>query len=182
LSSARAEASRGACDGVERPWLERQLALQQPHGFELERRERHVLAVRLVVGRGLAVRAGVLVQLERGQRAHDVAVGLAPEELDGRVDAEPGERRDEEREPEIEVVVAPVVLRDAGMRVDGGGRFVHANRIDAGSDEARPVPERSRVELCGKLTDDAFASQALGALDDFLLGHVQALSDERERR
>src|SRR6185503_10877562 len=91
-------------------------------------------------------------------------------------------RRDEDREPEIEAVVAPVVLRHAGMGADDRRRFVDALGIHPRGDETGAIAERARVELWRKLLDHAVAAKALRALDDFLLGHVDRLSDERVRR
>ena len=68
------------------------------------------------------------------------------------------------------------------MRVDRRGRFVDPFGIDFRRDEARSIAERARIELRGELAHEAVALQALDALDDFFLRHVDRLSDEGERR
>src|SRR5207248_4128173 len=100
---------------------QREVALQEADALDLAGRQRRVLAVAVV-----AVVVAALELLERRERADRVAVGLAAEDLDRLLEAELRRRRDGDREPEIEVVVALVILRDAGVRVDGLGGIVDA--------------------------------------------------------
>ena len=77
---------------------------------------------------------------------------------------------DGEREPHVELVVAQVVVADAGMRVDDLRGAPGVLGIDLGGDEHRAVAERARVEDRRDLADDALVEQALDAAQDLVLG------------
>ena len=77
---------------------------------------------------------------------------------------------DGDREPQVEVVVAQVVVRDARVRVDELRRAVRVRRIDLGRDEHRGVAERARVEDRRDLADDPLVEQVLDALEHLVLG------------
>ena len=128
-----------------------------------------------------AVGGARLVQLHRGQRADGVALGFLTEQLDRPLQTELRRRTDRDREPQIEVVVALVVLRDAGVAVDHGRGFIDPLRAHARGDEAGAITERARVEVRADLANHSFALELLGAFDDLFLRHVDQLTDDRER-
>ena len=167
-----------ARDGLERARLQRKIALQQADGFNLQRGQRRQL--------GVAVRfirvAASFELLERGQRTDGIASRFIAEKLDSLVEAEGRRRRDGDREPEIEIVVAPVILGNAGMRVDGRSGFVDAVGIDFRGDETGTVAEGARIELGGEVAHEAVALQPLDAFDDFFFRHIDRLPDQGERR
>ncbi len=68
------------------------------------------------------------------------------------------------------------------MRADDRGRVIDAIGIHARGDETGTIAEGARVELRRQRLDRAVAAKPLGALDDFLLGHIDRLSDEGVRR
>ena len=71
-----------------------------------------------------------------------------------------------DREPDVELVVAQVVVRDAGVLVDHAGRTPRVLGVDLGRDQHRGVAESARVEDRGDLADDPLVDQALYAGDD----------------
>ena len=103
--------------------------------------------LRLRVGRGVAGHVELhadLVELERRKLARDVRARLAVQHVDVLVERLAGRHGD--RVPEVVVVVALVVVADAGMLADDRGGVVDAIGVDLGGDECRRVPERPRVE------------------------------------
>ena len=78
-------------------------------------------------------------------------------------------------------MIAAVVLRDAGMSVDDRRCVVDPVRRDARGHEAGAVAERAHVETGGDLPHDRVALEALRPLDHFFFGHVDLLTDDRER-
>src|SRR5205823_11431932 len=106
-------------------------------------------------------------QLESRQSADDVAFRLFPEGLNRLLEPELRAGRNCDREPEIEIVVAPIILRDAGVRVDRNRGLLDVIGIDFRRHKTRSISEGVGVELRGELADCALALQALGALDDF---------------
>ena len=86
-----------------------------------------------------------------------------------------------EREPEVEVVVAQVVVGDARVGVDELRGAVRVLRVDLGGDQHRGVAERARVEDRRDLADDAAVEQALDALHDLVLGDAREPRDVGER-
>ena len=66
-----------------------------------------------------------------------------------------------DREPHVEVVVAQVVVRDAGVGVHDPRSAVRVLRVDLGGHEHRAVAEHARVEDRRDLAHDALVEQPL---------------------
>ena len=81
-----------------------------------------------------------------------------------------------DREPQVELVVAQVVVRDAGVCVDHLRGAVRVLGVDLGGDEHRGVAERARVEDRRDLADDALVEQALHAAHHLRLARPRASS------
>ena len=133
------------------------------------------------LGRG-GERLGALLHLEvhadleepeRGQLAHRLGAGQALEHLERAVQAEPRVGLRGDREPDVEVVVAQVVVRHAGVLVDDLGRAPGVLGIDLGRDQHRAVAEHARVEDRRDLADDALVEQPLRSGQNLLLGHAR---------
>src|ERR1700741_4368590 len=124
----------------------------------------------------------MFVEFERRQRTNAVALRRAAEDLDGAVETELRLRRDEQREPQVEVNVAAIVRGDGRMRVDRRGRVIDALGIDARRHETALIAERARIELRGEMANEAVAPQSLGSFDDFFFREIERLPDECERR
>jgi hypothetical protein len=88
---------------------------------------------------------------------------------------------DGDREPEVEIVIAQVVVRHAGVRVDELRRTVRVGRVDLRGDEHRRVAERAGVEDRRDLADDPLVEQARDAGQNLRLGQPRALGDQGER-
>src|ERR1019366_2472488 len=73
-------------------------------------------------------------------------------------------------EPDVELVVAQVVVRHARVRVDHVGRPPGIVGIDLGGDQHRRVAQRAGVEDRRDLADDALVEQTLNAVHYLLLG------------
>ena len=111
----------------------------------------------------------VHVDLEQGQGrqlAHRDGAGLLHQQVEGAGQAQLGVRRGGDREPEVEVVRAQVVVGDAGMGVDDPGSALGVLGVDFGGDQHRLVAERAGVEDRRDLADDPALEQALGAGED----------------
>jgi hypothetical protein len=153
-----------------------QVALRRAHDGDVE------LVVRdLRVGRGrddLDLRGEVLraalhvevhadlEELERRELADRRRAGLLGEDVERALQAELGVLLDGDREPHVEVVVAQVVVADAGVRVDGLRGAPRVLGVDLGGDEHRAVAERPRVVDRRDLADDPVLEQQLHALED----------------
>ena len=151
----------------------------------------HIL-VELVVGDGLEVdgldgdalageRLGAalhfevhadLEQFERRQLADRLGAGEPLEHVERAVQTETRVGLDGEREPHVEVVVAQVVVRDAGVGVDDLGRLPGVLGVDLGGHEHRAVAESAGVVDRRDLADDPLVEQALDAGEHLLLGHL----------
>ena len=142
-------------------------------------RRRHLnrLGQRLGVPLHLEVHAD-LEQLERGELADGLGAGFFGERFERPVQSERRVGLGGDREPDVELVVAQVVVRDPGVRVDHVGGAPRVLGIDLGGDEHRRVAERARVEDRCDLADDPLVEQAAYAVhhvrfrDARLLCHV----------
>ena len=85
------------------------------------------------------------------------------EHVERALEAELGVGRGRDREPEVELVGAQVVVRDAGVGVDDLRRPVRVVRVDLRRDQHRLVAERAGVEDRRDLADDPLVEQAPGA-------------------
>src|SRR5205085_10701814 len=146
--------------GIERTRLQWKVFLQQSNAFDLARRERRVVAIAVSFR---SVRA--LELAERRQRANALALRSAAENVDRLLDAELRRRRDGNREPQVQIVIAAIVLRDARMRVDDVRRLLDVIVGHLRGHEARAIAESAHVEVRAELLDDPFALEPLGALD-----------------
>ena len=117
-----------------------------------------------------------LEQFQRRQLAHRLGARLAREYLERTVEAKRGVGLGRDREPQVERVVAQVVVRHAGMRVDQLGGAVRVLGIDLRRDEHRRIAERARVEDRRDLANDARVEQALNARENL------RFLDTRKRR
>ena len=68
-----------------------------------------------------------------------------------------------DREPDVELVVAQIVVRYAGVLVDHVGGAPRVRGIDLGGHEHRAVAERASIEDRRDLADDALVEQVLDA-------------------
>src|SRR5207244_9714986 len=117
--------------------------------------------MRIVAGVSLGRFRAALEQFQRGQRTHDLAFGFVAEDLNGLFETELRVRRDGDREPQIEIIVAPVVLRYPRMRIDRLRGVINAIGIDLRRHETGTISERARIELRTELPNDSFSLQAL---------------------
>ena len=111
-----------------------------------------------------------LEQLQRRQLADRLGAGLARQHVERALQPERRVGLGGDREPDVELVVAQVVVRDAGVRVDDVGRPPRVLGIDLGRDQHRRVAERAGVEDRRDLADDPLVEQVLDAGDHLLLG------------
>ncbi len=133
---------------------------------------------------GALLHLQVHVDLEQGQGrqlAHRLRAGLLHQRLQRAVQAELGVGRRGDREPEVEVVGAQVVVRDAGVGVDRLRRPLRVLGVDFGGDQHRLVAERAGVEDRRDLADDPAVEQPLGAGEDVVELEPRLGGDQRER-
>ena len=110
----------------------------------------------------------ILNRVSVGSWRIDSAPVSSLEHLERALEAELGVGRGGDREPEVELVGAQVVVGDAGMGVDDLGRPVRVLGVDLGGDEHRGVAERAGVEDRRDLADDPAVEQALGPRLEFV--------------
>jgi hypothetical protein len=122
-----------------------------------------------------------LEQRERRKLADRLRAGLLGQDLERAVEPQLRVRLGRDREPEVEVVVAQVVVRHAGVGVHDLGGAVRVLRVDLRGDEHRLVAQRARVEDRRDLPDDPLVEQAPGARHDLVLGDPGQLPDAQER-
>ena len=111
----------------------------------------------------------------------DSAPVSALEHLERALEAELGVGRGRDREPEVELVGAQVVVRDAGVRVDDLRRAVRVLGVDLRRDQHRVVAERAGVEDRRDLADDPLVDQALRAGHQLVELEVGLGGERRER-
>ncbi len=90
------------------------------------------------------------------------------------VQAEPRVGLDGEREPHVEVVVAQVVVRDAGVGVDDLRGAPGVLGVDLGGDQHRGVAQRARVVDRRDLADDPLRRAAAARARSDLLARRSA--------
>ena len=86
-----------------------------------------------------------------------------------------------DREPQVEFVVAQVVVRDARVFVDDLSRTMGVLGVDLGRNQHRGVAQRARVEDRRDLADDALVEQMPHARHRLLLGDPAQLGHVRIR-
>src|ERR687897_550264 len=116
-----------------------------------------------------------LEQAQGRQLAHRLSSGQALEHVERAVEAEPRAGLGRDREPEVEVVVAQVVVRDARVRVDDLGGTPRVLGIDLCRDEHGAIAEHARVEDRRDLADDALLHQTGGSDQNLLHRHAGEL-------
>ena len=104
----------------------------------------------------------ILKSLSVGSWRIDSAPVSSCEDVERALQAERRVLLDGDREPHVELVVAQVVVRDAGVRVDDLRRPPRVLGVDLRRDEHRPVAERARVEDRRDLADDPVVEQVAG--------------------
>ena len=118
-------------------------------------------------------RLGPLLHLEVHVDLEQAQGGQLPDRLRSREPLKDLERalepefrvgRGRDREPEVELVRAQVVVRDAGMRVDDLRRAVRVLGVHLRRDQHRGVAKRAGVEDGRDLPDDPLVEQPGGAL------------------
>ncbi len=102
-----------------------------------------------------------LEELERGQLSHRLGAGLGGERLQGPVQPETGVGLGGNREPQVELMVAQIVVRDPGVSVDHLRCAMRVLGVNLGGDQHRGEAESARVEDRGDLADDALVEQVL---------------------
>ncbi len=114
------------------------------------------------VGREVELDAD-LVELERGEQARGEGAALTVQDVHSAFEAENGIGRDGQGVPQIEGVVAAVVVGDAGVAIDDGGGFVQACFLNTRGDERAGVAEGFGIEDGGNLADERAIGGAGGA-------------------
>ena len=156
--------------------------LRQLDRVELARRRGHGGAWRARPCRPTISRSMLILKsVSVGQLADRLGARQALKDLERAVEPQLRVGLGGDREPEVELVVAQVVVRDAGVRVDDLRRPVRVLRVDLRRDEHRAVPERARVEDRRDLADDALVDQVLNPSQHLVLGHLGQLGDSRIR-
>ena len=178
--------------GVERLGgdLHRPLGGADDRVVELRQLDRLGLLVVERLGRGRRQRLGALLHLEvhadleqpqRRELAHRLGARQALEHLERALEPERRVRLRGDREPEVEVVVAQVVVRDARVRVDDLRRPPRVLGVHPRRHQHRAVAEHARVEDRRDLADDALVEQPLGSVQNLLLGDSRQLRHVRVR-
>ena len=148
------------------------------------------LPVRLAVLGGLLLRGGALVhveghpdleQLQGGQDAGLLGAAYVVQHVDGTLEPQAGVGRDGDGVPEVELVVALVVVGDAGVGVYGLRALVQLVGRDRGGDQARLVAEDARVEDGADLAYHSAPLERLYAPDDLVPGDPKLAPDGLER-
>ena len=119
-------------------------------------------------------------EFEGGQHAGRLGPGVSVKYVERFLEPEFAVRRDGQGVPEVEGVVAEVVVGDAGVGVDDLDGVVEVTWINFGGDEGGLVAEGFGVEDGGDLADDAVLLEGFGAREDFGFGEVELLGDLRE--
>jgi hypothetical protein len=118
-----------------------------------------------------------LEEAQRRQLAHRLGAGELLEHVERALEAQLRPRLGGDREPQVEVVVAQVVVRYARMRVHDLRRAPGMLRVDPRRHQHRLVAEHARVEDRGDLADDAFVQEAPGAHQHLVLAELGEAGD-----
>jgi hypothetical protein len=122
-----------------------------------------------------------LEQPQRRQLAHRLRARQALQDVERAIEPERRVRLRGDREPDVEVVIAQVVVRHARVLVDDLGGPPGVLRVHLGGDEHRAVAEHARVEDRRDLADDALVEEPLRSGQNLLLGQLGEPSDGRVR-
>jgi hypothetical protein len=118
-----------------------------------------------------------LEEAQGRELSHRLGSGQALQHLERPVEAQRRAGLRGDREPDVEVVVAEVVVGDTGVRVDDLGRPPRVRRVDLRGHQHRAVAEHPRVEDRGDLANDSLVDQSLGSAQNLLLRHAGQLGD-----
>lgn len=99
----------------------------------------------------------------------------------GGIESKSAEWRNGNGVPEIEFVVAPVVVAHAGVLVDDANRFVKAIGRNFCCDKAGGVTEAARVKNRADLADDPVCLELADVLDDLMFLETAAVSEVGKR-
>src|SRR5918994_283589 len=177
---------------VERTGRKRNVLLKGPDGGLIVFRDVPVgaLPVGLAVLRGLLLRrcAGIHIQghpdleeLQGGQNAGLLGAAYVVQNVDGAFESQAGVGRDGDGIPEVELVVALVIVGDAGVGAYGLGAFAQPVVRDPGGDQARLVAEDARVEDSADLAYHPPPLERLYTPDDLVTRDSQLAPDGLER-
>src|SRR5215208_382855 len=177
---------------VERTRRQGDVLLEGPDGGLIVLRDVPVgtLPVGLAVLRGLLLgrSAGIHIQghpdleeLQGGQNAGLLGAAYVVQHVDGAFESQAGVGRDGDGIPEVELVVALVVVGDAGVGVYGLGALVEFVVRDRGGDQARLVPEDARGEDRADLADHTPPLERLYPADDLVARDPHLAPDGLER-
>ena len=128
-----------------------------------------------------------LEQLQGRQLPNRLRAGELGEHVKRALKAERRVRLGGDREPDVELVITQIVVRDPGVLVDDVRRAPGVLGIDLGRDQHRGVAERAGVEDRRHLTDDPLLQQMRYPRQHLLLGdlrlfgHVQ-VGSRRDRK
>ena len=119
----------------------------------------------------------ILKKRSAGSGLIDVHLGQLAQQLHRPLQPQPRVGRHAEREPDVELVLALVVVGDAGVGVEDLGRCSSALGRRPRGDQHRPVAELARVEDGRDLPDDPLAAQAAHPLQHLVLAQPQRLAE-----
>src|ERR687898_1937024 len=122
-----------------------------------------------------------LEELQGGQNAGLLGAAYAVQHVDGAFESQAGVGRDGHGIPEVELVVALVVVGDAGVGVYSLGAFAQPVCLDPGGDQARLVAEDARVEDGADLAYHPPPLERLYAPDHLVARDAQLAPDGLER-
>src|SRR5215204_281822 len=177
---------------VEGPRRQGGVLLQGPDGGFVVLRNVPVgaLPVDLAVLRGLLLRGGALLhverdadleELERGQDPGLLGAAYAVEDVHGAFESQPGIGGHRHRVPEVERIVSLVVVGDAGVGVYRFGTLGEPFGWYLRGHEARLVAEDAGVEDRADLADHPSSFQRLYPADYLVPGDPHLAPDRRKR-
>jgi hypothetical protein len=169
-----------------------QVALERADRVEVAvaerlRRRRRARGLRLDELRGriaIALDVEVDADLEEAQRRHGpdhVDLGQLAQELDRAIQPELRARRHGQREPQVQLVLAQVVVAHARVGGEDGGGLVLARLRRARGDEHAAIAEPARVEDRGDLPDHLLLAQRGHAREHRVLVAPELRGERRVR-
>ena len=120
-------------------------------------------------------------QLQRWQEPGGFGPGKGVEFVHGRRQAELAGRWHGNRVPEVELVVAQVIVADARVGVDHADRGIELFQRDAGGDEAGGVAEAAGIENRADLADDLALLELHKSLNHIGFREAAVLADRFKR-
>src|SRR5918992_1733935 len=177
---------------IERPRRQRDVFLEGPDRGLVVLRDIPIgaLPVGLAVLRGLLLRGGALLhverdayleELERGQDPGLLGAAYAVQHVHGALEPQARVGGHRHRVPEVELVVALVVVGDAGMGVYGFGALGELVGWDLGGYQARLIAEDTGVEDGADLAYHVRPLERLYPADHLVARDSHLASDRHER-